>query len=317
MKESDIIFPSIVETFLKQGMNSIDEQEAADIHQFLEMVYAEQPCNEKAVYGLIKIYNAKKEFEQAKEIGQSFIMMDGYNKDILGELSITFLSLNQMDTYFSLVKQHLEKEAQLEDVPNDDFSEESNVIPFPKKIKPRRNIQNFLEWGTAEQLEFLQQARFHDIDSYLEAFQIFLKDAETSPYVKSMVFELLQEKNVDTVFRVKKLGLEGDFNPSKVSVLTDDPFTKELTGALTKRWEHDNPSFLEQLLVIVQLHLFIMYPFQMPSKDVALWSEAYSSWLSQLYGEEPSENVAINPDELLEAKRFIEKMEKVQQNYLL
>ncbi|WP_149024176.1 hypothetical protein [Paenilisteria weihenstephanensis] len=163
----------------------------------------------------------------------------------------------------------------------------------------------------------MQQARFHDIDSYLEAFQIFLKDAETSPYVKSMVFELLQEKNVDTVFRVKKLGLEGDFNPSKVSVLTDDPFTKELTGALTKRWEHDNPSFLEQLLVIVQLHLFIMYPFQMPSKDVALWSEAYSSWLSQLYGEEPSENVAINPDELLEAKRFIEKMEKVQQNYLL
>ncbi|WP_051493019.1 tetratricopeptide repeat protein [Paenilisteria weihenstephanensis] len=147
MKESDIIFPSIVETFLKQGMNSIDEQEAADIHQFLEMVYAEQPCNEKAVYGLIKIYNAKKEFEQAKEIGQSFIMMDGYNKDILGELSITFLSLNQMDTYFSLVKQHLEKEAQLEDVPNDDFSEESNVIPFPKKNKTASQHPEFFRMG--------------------------------------------------------------------------------------------------------------------------------------------------------------------------
>ncbi|WP_051999174.1 hypothetical protein [Listeria cornellensis] len=194
MKGSDIIFPTIVENFLNDGIAILGEEEEYVVQKFLEQAYVEQPCNEAVVYALIRFSNAKQNFEEAKEIGQAFLMMDGYNKEILGELSATFLSLNEMDTYFSLVKQHLDKEAQLDHFETNGMEEESNVIPFPKKIKPRRSVANFLEWGTAEQLEFLQQARFHDVEPYVEVFSVFLKDATTSPFVKSMIFELLQEK---------------------------------------------------------------------------------------------------------------------------
>ncbi|EUJ24783.1 hypothetical protein PGRAN_02780 [Listeria grandensis FSL F6-0971] len=316
MKESEIIFPTIVEMFLKEGTVVLGDDEAQAVQKFLEQAYSGQPCNEQIVYALIKFYNAQQEFGNAKEVGQAFLMMDGYNKAILGELSATFLSLNEMDTYFSLVKQHLEKESQLDDLEINDVAE-SNVILFPKKIKPRRNIANFLEWGTPEQLEFLQQARFHDIEPYFEPFAVFLKDATTSPFVKSMIFELLQEKKVNVVFLVKKLGLEESFNPSKVPLLSRNTFMEELMEKLTKRWEHTNPSLLEQVLVIVQQHLFIMYPFQFPSTDTDLWSEAYSQWLLQLYGESQQDDAAINQEELIEATRFIERMEQAQQNYLL
>lgn len=317
MKGSDIIFPTIVEMFLKDGITIIGEEEEYVVQKFLEQAYVEQPCNEAVVYALIKLYNAKQEFEDAREVGQAFLMMDGYNKEILGELSATFLSLNEMDTYFSLVKQHLDKESQLDDLETSDVEETSNVIPFPKKIEPRRSIANFLEWGTAEQLEFLQQARFHDVEPYLEPFAAFLEDATTSPFVKSMIFELLQEKKVDAVFLVKKVGMEEQVNPSKIPLLTSDSFIEELIENLTRRWEHKNPSLLEQLLVIVQQHIFIMYPFRFPSEHIELWSEAYSKWLSQMYGEIWRDNAEINHEELMEATQFIERMEQVQQNYLL
>ncbi|MBC1434080.1 hypothetical protein [Paenilisteria rocourtiae] len=317
MKESDIIFPTIVRQFLKNGIRILSEDEEYTVQKFLEQAYVEQPCNEEVVYALIKFYNAKQAFEEAKEVGQAFLMMDGCNKSILGELSATYLAVNEMDTYFSLVKQHLEKEAQLNDFETNGMQEESNVIPFPKKIKPRRSITNFFEWGTSEQLEFLQQARFHDVEPYVESFALFLKDATTSPYVKSMVFELLQEKKVDKSFLVKKVGMEEQVNPSDTSLLGDGAFIKELIEKLVCRWEHSNPSLLEQLQAIVQQHLFLMYPFQFPITDTELWSEAYSKWLSQMYGEFWRDNPDINQQELIEAIKFIEKIEQAQQNYLL
>ncbi|WP_051994138.1 hypothetical protein [Listeria rocourtiae] len=147
MKESDIIFPTIVRQFLKNGIRILSEDEEYTVQKFLEQAYVEQPCNEEVVYALIKFYNAKQAFEEAKEVGQAFLMMDGCNKSILGELSATYLAVNEMDTYFSLVKQHLEKEAQLNDFETNGMQEESNVIPFPKKIKPRRSITNFFLSG--------------------------------------------------------------------------------------------------------------------------------------------------------------------------
>ncbi|MBC1272174.1 hypothetical protein [Listeria booriae] len=316
MKDSEFIFPTIVETFLKEGIAALRESEAEEVQRFLERSYIERPCNEQVVYALVKFYNAVTDFASAKEVGQSFLMMDGYNKEVLGELSATFLQLDDMETYFSLVKQQLEKESLLEE-PEQEVATPNNVVQFPKKIVPRRNAAQFSEWSTPEQLEFLQQARFHDVEPYILPFKAFLADATTSPFVKSMIFELLQEKRVDAMFVVRKAGMDDMFNPSKIPMLSQDDFTAQLSDALTRRFEHSNPSFLEQLLVIVQQHLFIMYPFAFPSEDITLWSEAYSKWLSQLYGNEWQDNTDVNPEQLIEAMQFIERMEQVQQNYLL
>ncbi|WP_149023609.1 hypothetical protein [Listeria rocourtiae] len=122
---------------------------------------------------------------------------------------------------------------------------------------------------------------------------------------------------MDKSFLVKKVGMEEQVNPSDTSLLGDGAFIKELIEKLVCRWEHSNPSLLEQLQAIVQQHLFLMYPFQFPITDTELWSEAYSKWLSQMYGEFWRDNPDINQQELIEAIKFIEKIEQAQQNYLL
>ncbi|EQC0597503.1 hypothetical protein D3H16_003027, partial [Listeria monocytogenes] len=217
--------------------------------------------------------------KKAQEIGQNFLTMNGYNKEILGELSVTFMKEDNMDTYFTLVRHYMEEEKK-------EATEEiaDNVIPFPKQFVPRRDIREFASWQTTEQLEFLQEARFLEIDSFLSAFKDFLADDTFSPFVQSMIFELMQEKEINEDVTVRKIDKHGTFNPSLVPMLADNKFAEAIFAGLAEMLEHSNPSLLEQVIGIIQQHLFMLYPFELEPREVDVWVNAYYKWANAMYG---------------------------------
>lgn len=86
-----------------------EEEKMSTLH-YLENAYHQEPCNEEIVHRLIQFYNQTDKTKKAQEIGQNFLTMNGYNKEILGELSVTFMKEDNMDTYFTLVRHYMEEE---------------------------------------------------------------------------------------------------------------------------------------------------------------------------------------------------------------
>lgn len=173
---------------------------------------------------------------------------------------------------------------------------------------------NWLELSPTEQLEFLQKLRFESISPFLEEFRSFLVSDQASPFVQSIVFELLQEKGIDQPFKVKKLGQEGDFTPSELPLIGEDEFAKELFRELRRLLESENPSLLDQLTQTLQHHIFMIYPFSFHPKDAKLWAQAYFAFAEKLYSGTLSKPMS---SELENAVSFIEDLEEQQQNYLL
>ncbi|MBF2367424.1 hypothetical protein [Listeria welshimeri] len=312
MSESGAFFPVSVKKFMEKGITSLSEEEKMSTLHYLENAYHQEPCNEEIVHRLIQFYNQTNKTKKAQEIGQNFLTMNGYNKDILGELSITFMQEDNMDTYFTLVRHYMEEEQ------NEDTQQvTNNVIPFPKQFIPRKDIRDFASWQTAEQLEFLQEARFLEIDDFLPAFKVFLADENFSPFVQSMIFELMQEKEIDEEIEVRKINKHGIFNPKKVPMLADNMFASELFTGLADKLEHSNPSLFEQVIGIIQQHLFMIYPFEFEPKDVNVWVNAYFKWANAMYGDKTMISDPVNHELMEEAISTIEELEIRQQNYFI
>ncbi|EFR94094.1 hypothetical protein MXK52_05090 [Listeria innocua] len=312
MSESGAFFPMSVKKFMEKGIASLTEEEKMSTLHYLENAYHQEPCNEEIVHRLIQFYNQTNKTKKAQEIGQNFLTMNGYNKEILGELSVTFMQEDNMDTYFTLVRHYMEEEKQ-----EDAKEVTNNVIPFPKQFVPRKDIRDFASWQTAEQLEFLQEARFLEIDDFLPAFKMFLADESFSPFVQSMIFELMQEKEVNEEIEVRKVDKHGIFNPSEVPMLAENAFATELFSGLADKLEHSNPSLLEQIIGIIQQHLFMLYPFEFEPKEVDVWVNAYFKWANSMYGDVSLISDAVNQVAVEEAISIIEELEIRQQNYFI
>ncbi|EDO1161664.1 hypothetical protein RBQ03_002081 [Listeria innocua] len=312
MSESGAFFPMSVKKIMEKGIASLTEEEKMSTLHYLENAYHQEPCNEEIVHRLIQFYNQTNKTKKAQEIGQNFLTMNGYNKEILGELSVTFMQEDNMDTYFTLVRHYMEEEKQ-----EDTKEVTNNVIPFPKQFVPRKDIRDFASWQTAEQLEFLQEARFLEIDDFLPAFKMFLADESFSPFVQSMIFELMQEKEVNEEIEVRKIDKHGIFNPSEVPMLAENAFATELFAGLADKLEHSNPSLLEQIIGIIQQHLFMLYPFEFEPKEVDVWVNAYFKWANSMYGDVSLISDAVNQAAVEEAISIIEELEIRQQNYFI
>ncbi|MDH4592977.1 hypothetical protein [Listeria innocua] len=312
MSESGAFFPMSVKKFMEKGIASLTEEEKMSTLHYLENAYHQEPCNEEIVHRLIQFYNQTNKTKKAQEIGQNFLTMNGYNKEILGELSVNFMQEDNMDTYFTLVRHYMEEEKQ-----EDTKEVTNNVIPFPKQFVPRKDIRDFASWQTAEQLEFLQEARFLEIDDFLPAFKMFLADESFSPFVQSMIFELMQEKEVNEEIEVRKIDKHDIFNPSEVPMLAENAFATELFAGLADKLEHSNPSLLEQIIGIIQQHLFMLYPFEFEPKEVDVWVNAYFKWANSMYGDVSLISDAVNQAAVEEAISIIEELEIRQQNYFI
>lgn len=305
------IFPSIVLKFAEAGSSSLTENECMQVERFLEDNYYRMPNSEDVTYLLIRFYNEKKQFQDAKEIGQVFLQENGYSKAVLGELSTTYLARDEMETYFTLVRKHVEEEKAVQ-------KNVAEVIPFPRKKQVLANgslQEAFFRWNISDQLQFLQNIRFENMDKYIADFRVFLKTEQISPFVQSIIFEILQENQINEEFEVCKLGKKAVFNPVKLPVVEENPFVQTFFSILKESLENDNPSLLMQVTDIAQQHLFLLYPFSFKPKNPNLWAQAYFYWISTLYDSKPLQG-ALDSEEMHQALAFIEQLEAAQQKNL-
>lgn len=309
MKKNNDSLPTSILKMMQERNYELSLEERSEAFHYLETQHALNPADFKITHAFIRLLNQGAEYKAAKAIGQEFLMMVGYNKEILSELASTYQNLDEMDQYFMLVRQYTEEENQIQ-------QEEQivdNIIPFPKKLVTRKPQANFLSLDSQEQLVFLSELNKFDIDLYKGDFIAILADKKASPFVQSVIFELLHECQIDDTVLVCKLGEEAVFNPQS---LETDSFLDDMEAELSFVLENDNPVLFMQIFQMVQHHYFMLYPFSFKPKNVSLWVECYILWANELYGEE---KVTLSSDLSAEVEKglnFIRKLEESGQNYL-
>ncbi|HCJ3992924.1 TPA: hypothetical protein NR130_001744, partial [Listeria monocytogenes] len=109
----------------------------------------------------------------------------------------------------------------------------------------------------------------------------------------------------------------GIFNPSLVPMLADNKFAEAIFAGLAEMLEHSNPSLLEQVIGIIQQHLFMLYPFELEPQEVDVWINAYYKWANAMYGNYCVISDDVNHLAVEEAISIIEELEIRQQNYFI
>jgi len=122
----------------------------------------------------------------------------------------------------------------------------------------------------SEQLLALSEFRKNDSSNYVPELKKFFLDEKANPIIKSLVCFVLQEKQLNTQFIVKKLGMEKTWNP--IEELKDhDEFVNNVVKKLTSVLENDDPSLLEIALMFWQHFITIYFPLIPSSHKVNEW----------------------------------------------
>ncbi len=284
-------------------------EEKNEAFQYLETQHTLNPTNLKITHAFIRLLNQRAEYKTAKSIGQEFLMMTGYNKEILSELASTYQNLDEMDQYFMLVRQFTSEENRMQQ----EIESRDNIIPFPKKLIARKPQADFLSLNSQDQLVFLSEVNKSDIETHKANFTATLSDKKASPFVQSVIFELFHECQIDENVLVCKLGEEAVFNPKSFET---DSFLDELETELALVLENDNPVLFMQIFQMVQHHYFMLFPFSFKPKNVSLWVECYILWANELYNQEEGTIASDLSEEVENGLNFIRKLEASGQNYL-
>ncbi|EIA19795.1 tetratricopeptide repeat protein [Listeria fleischmannii] len=307
MKGNSNLPPAFILKIMEERNATLSTKEQEEALQYLYVQHELYPCETTINHALIRLLNQCGNYEQAKMIGEQYLTMSGYNQDILSELANVYQNLNVMNQYFALIRQYTT------DDETQEKEEETNIIPFPKKMIFQKANVDFQELSSHEQLLFLKEMSREDLTIYQDSFYTFLKDQYASPFVKSAIFEVLQEYQIDDDIQITKLDLEGFFNPKtyKPSYLLE-----RVENEFAPVLENENPVLFKQFLQIMQHHYFIMYPFSFTPDSASLWGESYLIWVKEMYGDDDVHQGDIKP-EIQKCLDFIRKIEEYGQNYLL
>ncbi len=92
-------------------------------------------------------------------------------------------------------------------------------------------------------------------------------------------------------------------------MLADNKFAEAIFAGLAEMLEHSNPSLLEQVIGIIQQHLFMLYPFELEPREVDVWVNAYYKWANAMYGNYCVISDDVNHLAVEEAISIIEELE--------
>lgn len=183
--------------------------------------------------------------------------------------------------------------------------------------EPLGMIRSKLLSGQSQnQLKALQEIRAADINPYLQDLKQLLLDRHVSPELKTMILEILMEKQVTEIITVEKFKQTIDVAPVELRGLFEAPFTIQVLNLLDEKLGNENPTLYQIVKEIWHRHLFILFPFQPEPQKIEIWAAALHLTGYRMHGIElTTESVAtdylVDIREMEQAVKKINELEEV------
>ncbi|MBM4762471.1 tetratricopeptide repeat protein [Bacillus sp. B15-48] len=328
-KDNIILFPDLEKRLLERGMERLKEKNFREAIELLEQIRSFDSENSEAYIGLVLAYFESGQSTEAKTLVEE--MLKKGIGDYIQVVDLYIMVLIQLSEY-DVVVTTLEALLEEKEIPKEKYEHFSKLLHFSRNmVEEHSNMEAneaFIKEAEGERLslftykdpkdQMLIAARLakENIRPYIQEVKKYLQSEEGHPFQKSLLLNILREQDYNQQLEVKKFELQQSFTPSELPEIHELDKIKDVSAALAKMLENEDPVLCENIKSMVERHFFLIYPFNPYPEDASAWAAAYHFIANSYYGHEDS--LAMYADkygsierETEEALYFIKKLEEI------
>ncbi|WP_377802140.1 tetratricopeptide repeat protein [Bacillus benzoevorans] len=337
-KDGNIIrFPDLDKRLLEKGQEYLQRENYHEAITLFQETVQLDPSNSEGCIGLILAYYGAGYHEDAVElakvmlhegIGNYFDIMDLYIKLLFqvrqyseivtlieGLLAERTIPSDRLEHYYSMldIARQIEQEDAAEQTDHDVFTDMEKDFQLKKYTDPQ------------EQLILAANLAKINIQPYLNEIKSYLcsdkgmnrtETVKEDPFFKTLLLNVLMEHQVEQPVEVHKFGKTMSVIPKDLVNVNDIPELREMTNLIGGRIEHDDPILYESIKMLIHRQFFLLYPFPLEARDIAVWAAAYHVLGCEYFGNHDNkseilEEYHVQEADFARADAFIRMIEEI------
>ncbi|TLS39207.1 tetratricopeptide repeat protein [Pseudalkalibacillus caeni] len=324
-----LYFPNLTQKLVEKGMAALKDKKYEEAYEHFNQLLEISPDHPQGHFGQVlclvefgRLTEAAERCEKMlnQDIGEYFDVMQVYISILvqLGKYQkvVTMIEAvlqenkmppNIAESFYQLL--HFSRK-----MTSYDFEDE--LIQDDEKGQDLQQLETYLQSEETEKqcIAIQKLSKSNDPLAY-ELYKEYLKDSGKDPLLKSMILQILREKNIDDNIMIHKFGKDLIINPSRLVDIFKQEFSVSVKEELASKVEHNNPTLYEMCIQVWWHYLFAITPFDADPPVKELWAAAIQKVGSEINGievidEEIAEEYGIKVNELREAAGKIDRIEK-------
>ncbi|EOR25535.1 hypothetical protein A499_05231 [Niallia nealsonii AAU1] len=327
-KDNVIFFPDLDKRLLQKGLDAIQEKRFKEAVSFLEEAKERNPVHSDINIGLILSYYELGLLDQAKQIAKEMLKED--QGDYIQVLDLYIMILVQLHEYEEIVTT-IEVLLEEHQIPANKIEHFSKMLIFSRKMadssspvdkddyseeEPLDAHTNLMELeDPQEQMLLIAKMSTQNIRAYIEEVELYLRDEEKNPFLKTMLINILQEQEYEKEVVIQKFNRTIVIKPTALKDMKEQEQYQKITSILIDYVESNDPILFENIKMLIDRQIFLLYPFTLDDYSEETWAAAYHSVVNQYFGQEEGEEIlvlyGVKEDDLEQAKTFINQLEQI------
>jgi tetratricopeptide (TPR) repeat protein len=323
-----VYFPGLVQRLLEKGMDALKEKKHKEAKRFFYEVLEFESDDAQAhlgyilsMFGLGQLSDAKTQCEQMlrEGIGDYYdtlqiylsilVQLQEYDRAV--EMLEAVLEENRLppqmaESFYQLLEFSRKRRSEpgITEEPRGhtthiDIHKQRELIESPDIEKQWIAIQNLSESSQSEATDLYKQ---------------FLKEEDKDPFLKSMILQILEKKDMKEPVAIEKFGRSMTVHPEDLSHLISGNFTEKVKNTLSTTLQQENPTLYEMALQVWEHFVTAMFPIDIEYEDESVWAGALFQVVHELNGievndERIAERHDITHQHLLQAVEKIKMVE--------
>ncbi|MDQ0161161.1 tetratricopeptide repeat protein [Aeribacillus alveayuensis] len=292
MKKNDgkvIPFPRLKERLIERGMEALRKKEYERALDLFEEAEKWDKDHDEIILGKAICFLELGKLHEAKAICKKMLHEDQGNYFTVLQIYLTILvQLGQYEevqmTIEAVLEEHKVPPYQAEHFYKLlDFSRKMNKEQEENYTPPAFSFEKMIE-NVDEQMKYVHFLQHSSHIKHYQTIQDFLDHPDIHPVVKTMLLQILREREITKKVFITKFGKNMTVIPNELKDISEYHLVQRVFNLLEDHLASENPTLYEAVKDMWLRHLYVLYPFPPEPPNESLWAAALHQIGYELHG---------------------------------
>lgn len=318
MDSKIVSFPGTYDRTVEKGRVALEANDYETAMNLFSLAHAQDKDDEYVAFCLMFALDGVNEPEQAIEIFEEYFKVHEI-EDF--EMVMFYLNMLFECRKYQDIERFIQTLRFTRRIPQDYKYELEQFESLNQKLSVDREMIRPTEMLSVEKIEevlssdsnpmkfsVISELGTANIRQFMEPIRKFLMN-DNHPTLKSMLFSLLIDQQVDEQISIVQLGEKLTLNPKEIVSFENHDFRNDLLNGVNDLFEDTHPGIFEEAINLIDTHLLLQFPIEM--SDVQEWIVAYEFYLKQAYGIPTKRILTIGEQEKLMRIKTLDEIPSV------
>lgn len=306
MNSNVVSFPGMYDRTVEKGRVALEANDYETAMNLFSLAHAQNPDDEYVAFCLMFALDGVNEPEQAIEVFEKY-----FKSNEIEDFEMVMFYLNMLFECrkYQDIQRFIQTLRFTKRIPKDYQHELEQFESLNQKISVDREMIRPTETMSIEKVEevlssdsnpmkfsIISELGTTNIRQFMNPIREFLV-SDNHPTLKSMLFSLLIDQQVDEQITIIQLGETLILNPKANVDFENHDFRNELLNGINDLFENTHPGIFEEAINVIDTHLLLQFPIEMD--HVQDWIVAYEFYFKQAYGIQTKRILTVGEQEKL------------------